>query len=182
MPDVSTILHRLPYFNRPTLVLVRGREEVIKPTQIIIWVSITDIDPDEFDPATPRFPVVLDIGLSHNFAIQEEHLKRWAGFDRRYLEKLRDITIRGEVVPLHEAEVWLHPNQPGQRDQLADRPPFRLKLEAGIAIYPRGMATAPRLPLLGLRGLEWSKLHLTIDCEHRRVRLRTPRRFWWFGR
>ena len=26
-----------------------------------------------------------------------------------------------------------------------------------------------------------SNLHLTIDSEHRRVWLRTPRRFWFFG-
>jgi hypothetical protein len=43
------------------------------------------------------------------------------------------------------------------------------------------MRTAPRLPLLGLRGLQWSKLRLFIDCERRRVWLRTPRRFWFFG-
>jgi hypothetical protein len=154
---------------------------VIKPTQIIIWASITDIDQNELDLATSRLPVVLDTGFSHNFAITEEHLTRWAGIDARYLKKLRDITIKGDVVPLHEAEVWLHPNRSGERDQFANQPPFRLQLESGIAIYPRGMRTAPRLPLLGLRGLEPSKLHLTIDCEHRRVWLRTPRRLWFFG-
>jgi hypothetical protein len=178
---VPTILRRLPYSEQQTTVRIRGKEKEVKPTQIIIWASITDIDQHEFDPATPRFPVVLDTGLSHNFAIKEELLKRWAGLDPRYLRKLRDITIRGDVVPLHEAEVWLHPNRPGERDQFGDRPPFPLQLATGIAVYPSGMRTAPRLPLLGLRGLQWSKLHLSIDCEHRRVWLRTPRRFWWFG-
>jgi hypothetical protein len=178
---VPTILQRLPYSQWQTTVRVRGREEAVKPTQIVIWASITRIDQRELDPTTPRFPVVLDTGLSHNFAIKEEHLIRWAGLDPRYFRRLRAITIEGKIVPLHEAEVWLHPNQPGERDQLADRPPFRLQLATGIAIYPRGMTPAPRLPLLGLRGLEWSKLRLTIDCDHRRVWLRTPRRFWWFG-
>jgi hypothetical protein len=178
---VPTILRGLPYSERQTTVRIRGQKEAIKPAQIIIWVRITSVDQRELDPGTLRFPVILDTGFSHNFAIQEEHLNRWAGLDPRYLRKLRDITIKGDVAPLHEAEVWLHPNRPGERDPFANGPPFRLQLESGIAIYPRGMGTAPRLPLLGLRGLEPSNLHLSIDCEHRRVSLRTPRRFWWFG-
>jgi hypothetical protein len=137
-----------------------------------------DVGRDEFDPVTPRFPAILDTGLTHNFAIQEEHLTRRAGLDPRWLNRMHDITIKGEAVPLREAEVWLHPNRPGERDRFADRPPFRLQLEQGIAVYPRGMSAAPRFPLLGLRALEWSNLRLSIDCEHRRVWLRTRR---WHG-
>jgi hypothetical protein len=178
---VPTILHGLPYFNRRTTLFVRGREEFVKPTQIIVWASIADTGSDEFAPATPRFPAILDIGLNHNLAIQEEHLTRWAGLDPRWLSQLYNVTIKGETVPIREAEVWLHPNRPGERDQFADRPPFRLRLEEGIAVYPRGMLAAPRLPLLGLRALEWSKLHLSVDCDHRRVWLRTRRRLWLLG-
>jgi hypothetical protein len=175
-------LSGLPYFNRRTTVLVRGREESVKPTQIIVWASIAEIGREELDPATPRFPAILDTGLTHNFAIQGEHLARWAGLDPRWLSKLHDVTIKGEAVPLREAEVWLHPNRPGERDWFVDRPPFRLRLEQGVAVYPRGMLAAPRLPLLGLRALEWSNLRLSIDCEHRRVWLRTRSRYWLFGR
>jgi hypothetical protein len=182
MPDLPAILQELPYFNRRTTVLIGGREEIVKPTQIVIWVSITDIGQDEVDPATPHLPVILDTGLTHNFAIKEEHLTRWAGLDPRSLSKRHEITIKGDAVPLHQAEVWLHPNRPGERDRFTDRPPFRLRLEHGIAVYPRGMPAAPRLPLLGLPALEWSNLYLMVDCEHRRVRLRTRRRFWAFGR
>jgi hypothetical protein len=64
---VPTILYGLPYFNRRTTLFVRGREELVKPTQIIVWASIADIGQDEFDRATPRFPAILDIGLNHNF-------------------------------------------------------------------------------------------------------------------
>jgi hypothetical protein len=179
---VPTILRALPYSLHRTTVLVRGQREDIKSTQIIIWASITGVDQSEFDPATPRFPVILDTGFSHNFAIKEEHLSRWDGLDGRWLRKLRDITIKGDLVPLHEAEVWLHPDRVGERDEFANRPPFRLQMESGIAVYTRGISTAPRLPLLGLRGLEWSKLRLSIDCEQRRVWLHTPRRLWLFGR
>jgi hypothetical protein len=181
MPDVTAILRGLPYSNQRTTVLIRGQRADVKPTQIIIWASITSIDEREFNPATPRFPIILDTGLSHNFAIKEEHLHRWAGLDGRLFRRLHQVTIGGTALPLHEAEVWLHPNRTGERDQFAYSPPFRLQLSLGIAIYPRAVPTAPRLPLLGLRGLQWSDLHLSIDCEHRRVWLRTPRRFWFFG-
>jgi hypothetical protein len=180
MRSVSIVLHNPPYFDRRTTVVVRGREEQVKPTQIILWASLTEVGRDRLDPTTPRFPVILDTGLSHNFSIGEELLSRWAGLDRRSLVKLRDITIGRHVVPLHEAEVWLHPNRPGQRDEFRDRPPFALQLESGIAVYPSEMSATPRLPLLGLRGLQWSQLHLTIDCARRRVTLRT-RWPWPFG-
>jgi len=177
---LPTILRDLPYSDKRTTARIRG-QEAVKPAQIIIWASITDVGQPAFDPAVPHFPVILNTGLSHNFSIKAELLGRWAGLDRRALRKLRDITIGGNTIPLHDAEVWLHPNQPGERDVLAGRPPFPLELESGIAVYPAEMPAAPRLPLLGLRGLQWSKLHLSIDCEHRRVRLRTLRRFWFFG-
>lgn len=163
------------------MVSVRGREEIVRPTQIILWVSVADPRQPELDPATPLFPVILDTGLSHNFAIQEEHLERWAGISPRWLKRLRQITIRGDVVPLHDASVWLHPNQPGRRDPDFRRRPFRLAIESGIAIYPRGMPAAPRLPLLGLRGLEGAGLRLAIDCENRRVGLRSRRRWFLVG-
>jgi hypothetical protein len=179
---VPTLLNRLPYFHRQTTLLVRGREEFVKPTQIIVWVSLAEVDPDVFDPATPRLPAILDTGLTHNFAIAHDHLIRWAGIDPRRLGHLRDIRIKGDVVPLHEAEIWLHPNRAGDRDALANRPPFRLQLKDGIAIYPKAMSAAPRLPLIGLRALEWTKLHLAIDCGRRRVWIRTRRRLWFLGR
>ena len=179
---MPTILRRLPYSDRRTSVVVRGREEEVKATQIIIWASITEVGHRELDATTPKVPVILDTGLSHNFAIMEDQLSNWAGIERRYLRKLRDITIGGQVVPLHEAEVWLHSNHTGERDRFSGRPSFPLQLESGIAVYPRQFVTAPRLPLLGLRGLQWSTLHLFIDCERRRVSLGTARSFWFLGR
>jgi hypothetical protein len=40
------------------------------------------------------------------------------------------------------------------------------------------MQRAPRLPLLGLRGLD--RADLEVLMRHRRLTLRTPRRFWFF--
>lgn len=179
MPAVPVVLRDLPYFHRRTTIDVRGRPENVGPTQIIVWVSITDIDQDTCGTEVPRLPAILDTGLNHNFAIKQEHLTRWAGIDPRWLSKTKEIKVRDEIVPVYDAEVWLHSNRPGERDTIADQPSFRLGLELGIAVYPRGMSGAPRLPLLGLRALEWSKLRLAVDCERRRVWLGTRRRFWF---
>lgn len=132
-------------------------------------------------PATPRFPAILDTGFSHNFGIREEHLIRWAGIQSGYLQKIGDVRVNNVIAALHEGDVWLHRNRPGQRDELEDGPPFCLVLSQGIVVYPAGTPSAPRLPVLGLRGLKWARLPLVINCEHRRVWLRTPRRFWFFG-
>ena len=122
---MPTILNSLPYFNRQTTLSVRGRDVVIKPTQIVTWVSIGESGQDGFNPAIPRFPAVLDTGLSHNFAISQEHLIRWAGVDSRWREKNREIRIGGDAIPLHLAELWLHPNRPGEREPFANRTPYR---------------------------------------------------------
>jgi hypothetical protein len=50
---VPTILRSLPYSDRRTTVIVRGQEEEVKPTQIIIWASITEVGQREFDPVIP---------------------------------------------------------------------------------------------------------------------------------
>ena len=79
---------------------------------------------------------------------------------------------------MHAANVWLHSNVPGKRDELADAPPFCLELYPGIGIAAAGMRASPRLPLLGLRGLD--RADLEVLMRHRRVTIRTPRRFWFF--
>ena len=85
---MTTVLRQLPFFETPTAVSV-GRERVtIKPYQIVVWVSLAARDPAILEPTTPRFPAVLDIGLSYNFAIGEELLRRWAGLHPQSLRAL----------------------------------------------------------------------------------------------
>lgn len=74
-----------------------------------------------------------------------------------------------------EADLWIHPNVPGQL-LAADREPYRLRLDEGIAVYPNNGSNFPRLPLLGLRALTDNHLHLTVSGWRRRVTLRTRRR------
>jgi hypothetical protein len=94
------------------------------------------------------------------------------------LRGLGTIRHTGRRIPLHAADVWLHRNRPGERDQLLDVPPFRLELPRGIAVSA-SEGRFPRLPLLGLRALLGNQLHLTVSGERDAAWLRTPH---WFLR
>ncbi len=176
---MTTLLRDLPYFDSRTVVVVRNREVPVKPQQIVVWVSLAEIEQSELVSGTPRFPAILDTGFSHNFGIREEHLDQWAGMRPGYFRKIGDVRVNNVAAWLHQADIWLHRNRPGKRDEMRDDRPFCLELNQGIVVYPAESPNAPRLPVLGLRGLKWARLRLAIDCEHRRVGLRTPRRFWF---
>jgi hypothetical protein len=94
------------------------------------------------------------------------------------------VTVNGHDVPvkadLLEANVWVYPNVPGKSHADAGGAPFCLELDAGVAVYPRAMATAPRLPLLGMRALRLAGLRLSIDCQALSVSIQTKRRLWIF--
>jgi len=178
---MPVFLERLPFFDDPTSLSLAGTHVVIKPYQIVAWVSLGASKQVALDPRALRFPAVIDTGLSHNFAIREEQLVQWAGLYPQMLATLGNAKVNGLPVDLLDADVWVYRNRPSERDVLLDVPPPRLHLESGIAVYPRGAPGVPRLPMLGLRGLRRARLHLTVDCENRLVWLRTPRRFWPFG-
>lgn len=175
---MPTIIRDLPYFEEEKSVTVRGRGYPVFSYQIILWASVTHKGLETLDSSTPRFPAVLDTGFTHNFLIQPDQLKSWAGLMPEHLKQLGQFRAYGELVPLHAANVWLHPNAPGERDQFSGAPPFRVELDLGIGICPIGMQRAPRLPLLGIRGLDRADLEVLL--RHRRVTIRTPRRFWFF--
>jgi hypothetical protein len=178
---MSAIWRSLPFFANPTVAAVATGEVVtIRPFQIVVWVSITPHRWRALPPTAGRFPAVLDTGHSHNFSIRRGHLESWARVATESLRHPAHVRVNRVRIPLLAANVWLHPNQSGQRDRFADTLPFRLDLSPGIAVYPPGTPGEPRLPLLGLRGLVQNDLHLTIDGKNRRVALRTARRFWLF--
>ena len=176
---MPTVIRDLPYFETEKSVTVRGREYPVFSCQIVLWVSVSRKGQDTLDPNTPRFPAVLDTGFTHNFLIQTDQLKSWAGVTPELLKQHGYFRAYGELVPLHAANVWLHPNASGERDQFSDAPPFRVELDSGIGLCPIGMQRAPRLPLLGLRGLDRADLEVLL--RRRRLTLRTARRFWIFG-
>lgn len=174
---MPSILRSLPFYDRPTSVQVRGRSIPVKRDQIIVWVSLAEIDLERLHADTPRFPAILDTGCNHTFAIRQQHLTDWAGIHPEYLPKLRSTRLYGNVVPQLSANIWLHRNLPGQRDELSTQPPFQLETEQGIAVVPEGRSE-PRLPLLGLRAIRWNHLHVAINGHRRVVNIRTRRRLW----
>jgi hypothetical protein len=178
---VPTVLHNLPFFDEPTTATVLGSPVHIRRDQIILWVSVERTGRAFLPPNAARFPAILDTGNSFNFAMAEHQLAQWTGLHVESFPRLGRIRVSGQEVPLLAANVWIHRNRPGQRDQFLDRPPFCIELDAGIAVYPHGTPGAPRLPLLGLRALRRASLLLAVDCRKCRVHLRTPRRFWLFG-
>jgi hypothetical protein len=174
---VAILVRNQPFFSTPTNVTVQGREVPVKADQIIVWVSLTTGGTARLDSGTPRFPAILDTGHTHNFSIQEQQLIDWAGVDPRALTRIGDIRVGNDRLPLLEADVWLYPNVPGKTDLAAGRAPFCVELDAGVAVYPRSMDAAPRLPLLGLRAMRLAGFRLSIDCDSLRLTIQTAPRF-----
>ena len=112
---------------------------MIRPNQIVIWVSLTSVGQLIITPDTPRFPVLVDTGLNHNFSIKEEHVAVWAGVSPASLPKLGKSIVNGVEIPQHNANVWLHRNQLGEADVSVDGGPIFLELDGGISISPRGL-------------------------------------------
>lgn len=178
---MARILGKLPFLGEPSAVSVGGRPVGVKPEQIIVWVSLSA--PGQTLPTRgwPRFPAVLDTGLSHTFALREEHLRDWAGLPRLPLRRLGTVRLSGLRAQLVDAHCWLYRNQPGRRDEFLDAQPFCFELTEGIAVYPHDTLNAPRLPLLGLGALRRANPQLWIDCRKRQVHLSTSRWWWLFG-
>ena len=176
---MPTLLDRMPFFTHDDEVVVRGERVRLRSNQNILWVSLTRPQVKPANPAAIPFPVILDTGHTHSLAIQERHLVAWAGFRPDALPSLHHIRDRGQRVPLREANIWVHPNVRGSRDELADRPPQLVEAERGVAVYPAG--DFPRLPILGLRAIAENALTLNIDGAKRTATLRTPLRWWPFG-
>jgi hypothetical protein len=132
-----------------------------------------------FDPSRrPRFPALLDTAHTHNFLVREEHLVRWAGVRPEGLALGRgEVLQEGRRFPLRAAQLWVHPNAPGQWDRVSGGDPYLLEVPEGIVVSPAG-STYPRLPLLGLRAIMRNKLRLTVNGGSGLVSLRA-RSWWW---
>jgi len=165
------ILDRLPIPTTETIAFVSSESVRLKDSEIIVWVSLSVMRTEQGDPTGPRFPAILDTGNTHNFAIQERHLLRWAGIRPEMLRSLGHIRHSGKRIRLHAAKLWLHHNEPRTMTVASNQ--HLMILPRGIAVYPDG-ENYPRLPLLGLRAILSNNLHLAIDGEPKLVNLRTP--------
>ena len=178
---MPSILRNLPFFGEPsTARLADGTAVPIRADQIILWVSITLPGASDL-LGTRRFPAVLDTGFTHTFLIAEQQLIAWAGLRRDELARIDSFQTGGQTLPLYDADVCLHANRPGARDEVAGTVPFRLELSDGIGVWPSTIPGARRLPLLGVRAIRQAGLCAIVNGRRRRVWLGTPWQFWPFG-
>jgi hypothetical protein len=165
-----SIVRRAPFFDVSTHVDVAGQSVLVRPFQLVVWVSI-----EIRSRLTPRFPAILDTGFSLNFAIQEEQLRSWTDHSPESLRVIGRSRINRQDLRLYEAGVAVYRNAAGQRDVFRGGEPYLLSLREGIIIYPRGNPLGPRLPLLGLRALTQNKLETVIDGQRRELTIRRKR-------
>lgn len=175
------LLDRSPFADHATEVVVRGERVRIRANQIILWITLTGYRTDVPNPSAVPFPAILDTGHNHSFSIRERHLTDWAGLRPESLGVSRPIRERERQLVLRLANVWVHPNAPRHRDQLADAPPRLLRATQGIAVYPPGGDDFPRLPILGLRAIAENRLVLNVSGPRREATLRTAARWWPFA-
>lgn len=168
-----SIVRRAPFFDVPTHMDVAGQSVLVRPFQLVVWVSI-----QIRGRLSPRFPAILDTGFSLNFAMQEEHLRSWTDLSPESLRVIGRSRINQHELRLYEASVVVHPNAPGQRDVFRGGEPYQLSLREGIIVYPRGNPLGPRLPLLGLRALAENNLETVIDGQRRELTIRRKRRLF----
>jgi hypothetical protein len=171
---MTKILDRLPIVEKATSLQFGDKYITVRRDQIRVWVSIDLAGLLRPEKNIPRIPALLDTGNNFDFSLQHRHLREWAGIDPQLLTCLGDLTIEGQTVPRREATVWLYPNVPGKSEVAVDRPPYRLEIEKGIAVYPEDAdPPGPRLPLLGLPFLLNNDLDGWIDPEWRHVTVQT---------
>lgn len=178
---MTVYVDRTPFSEKSDEVIFRDERVRIQDHQIIVWVSLSMYRELGPNLAAVPFPAILDTGHTHSFSIQERHLIEWAGLRP---EAMRVIGVRRDRerdrhVMLRTANLWVHRNERGKRDQLVEGT-AQLALSAqGIAVYSEG--NFPRLPLLGLRVIAENSLILKVDGDRRETTLRTPRRWWPFS-
>lgn len=173
------LLKRMPFPERQGEIVVRGERVRVLADQIIVWVSLNRARLSEASPATRPFPAILDTGHNHTFAINSRHLTAWANLNQEELETRSAVRDRGRRIKLRQANIWVHPNKIGRREEFDTSGPFRLKAQFGIAVYPEG--DFPRLPVLGLRAIAENGLVLNVNGAKREATLRTPIRWWPFS-
>ena len=181
MAKIERILGSFPYLPVPSsLQFPRqpGRTVQAFPYQIFVWVSLTPpaTEWDELDENPPVFPALLDTGCNHNFYIPEyllfDHAMLWADEDLPP-SPWPDEPVNGVLTRSLPADIWIHRNIRGMRDELSDETPFKLETDGGIAVPKAGEEEELNFAILGLKALTTAKCRLLIDCERRLVSLRT---------
>lgn len=155
---MTAVIRRCPFYDLATQVDVAGEKVDIRPYQIILWVSLRS-----GANLSRRFPAILDTGHSLNFSITERQLRDWAGINPGSLKEIGRTTLNNRAVFLSRADLALHRNRTGRRDELAGTAATQLNLAEGIVIHGPNDPLSPRILLLGLRALVRNRLKVSID-------------------
>jgi hypothetical protein len=164
------ILDRLPISEERASLRFDGRFITVHRNQILVWLSVHLRGVLEPEANIPRFPALLDAGNNFGFSVRHRHLREWAGIDPGLLDPLPAVQIDGQVVGCREATVWLCPKNPGRPEVAGSKPPLRLRMPSGIAVYAQDAdPPGPRLPLLGLPALLDNDLDFWLDPDRRQI-------------
>lgn len=175
---MQSLLKSLPFRERSFSVQVGNARVEIRPFQILVWLTICGKGDVAYDVRAPLIPAIFDAGFNGTFCIRDEHLRAWAGLDRRQFPVMgASRTNRGMGV-IHRANIWLHRNV-AETVEPARHGPFRLELHQGMLVFPASADALqddprPRLPLLGMQALHRNDLRLLIDFKRERVNLKKP--------
>lgn len=154
---MTWIVNRCPFFKTETQVAIPGGSVVVRPYQIVVWISLR-----VRQGMSRPFPVVFDTGHTHNLSLRTEQLEQWAGINSADVQRIGSARVNQRPVALVRATVLLHRNLRGARDDLRGDP-WPLEITEGIALHERGDPFAPRLPILGLRAIVKANLRAVVD-------------------
>lgn len=165
-------------------VVVAGHPVAVPPFALLIWATLTRPRLRQPPPSSPRFPVAIDTGNSHNLYMSQPSARNWAGLtlttptnggpgvltvadSSGYLltrlpnDLVIEVANGAEIIcPRFVCDLWVLPNN----DRCAV---LRVRLDAGFALHPvAGTSEAPEgpsLPLLGGLALHVNNLRLTVN-------------------
>lgn len=177
-----------------TIQLPSGKEHLVKPNQIIVWLSITPKVPARGTPPadSPVFPAILDTGCGTCLYMTEEQFDyARRPHDDGYCH-LRQTTVNGEPADIIMADAWLYrQSSPAHIGTFNLKNPVRLSLREGVRVrvagskskemppkawFARGrrnpeVAWSQPLPTLGLEVFPVNCLALQMEGFARKVKI-----------
>jgi hypothetical protein len=173
---VPPLIRRLTIPDRPIQVRLPTVPIIaIERQSIVLWLSITRAG-DALPNNAPRFPAILDTAYSDSFLMSDRQFFTWAVAPGLIPlpEQLDERTrLWGQSFPRHNADLWLYPNRPASADVHPDRPPIRLEMP-GVTFFPARYEPLRAIPVVGMFGLFWNNIRITIDAGAGKVSLSMP--------
>jgi hypothetical protein len=160
------VIFACPYFDSPTRCVVQEawtekRVEVqVLPFQPVIWGTLSQPEA-RWGSQKQRFPLVIDTGLNAaTVTIGPRQLAEWAGVPLDLLTVVEKDQLRnGAKITRALAKLWIHHNEPQQRDNLTTEvTAVELDFLAGYENDEQALS----LPCVGLGALMLNNLELLM--------------------